>query len=162
MFRTLNGRIRSKNTRYWKYICITSLQKQRNLTRLVWRGVKATWIPGSQGFHHTDAKPALEAWDSSGTHKNCPNPISFLVDCNSLRRFVFYCGPLFKHWLLLSIICRMPKEIFQENPKPNPLYFITATATAVEICRWSTWLQTVMDFYPVLGGGGAKEEVQIR
>lgn len=87
--------------KYWKDICSTSLQKQRNLTRLVWKGMKATWIPGSQGFYHVDAKPALQAWDSSDTHKDCPNPISFSVEYNSLRRFVFYCGSLFKHLLLL-------------------------------------------------------------
>lgn len=67
-----------------------------------------------------DAKPALEVCATPLTFTRIVlRLISFLIDYYSLKRFVFYCGPL-KTPALPLIVCRMPKEVLQKNPKPNP------------------------------------------
>lgn len=124
--------------RQLKDTCIRSLQKTEKAYQacLNWNENNPnSWV--LTDFCHTDSKPALEACNSSDTHRNCPESRQLSYRLLLVNQICVSLWLSIKTPALPLIICRMPKDVFQENPKPNPHYFImaAAAAAATEICE---------------------------
>lgn len=162
MPRTLNGCIRSKNTtlRVSVEILKRSLQyivtKEEKPYQACLNGNESnlnSWLPRILSYRHKACSGGVRLLRAS---QELPHSLSGWLQ--PIKKVcVLLWSSIYSSALTLSFLER--QKIFSRKT-PNPLYFIMATATATEICEWSTWMQTVMDISPVLWR--ANEPVQIR